>query len=259
MNYDNIINHLKIWYKDKIEQDNKETKKRLLGTYTGRRVLENFETKLSTLKGKNFESDENFKDIIFKLLYEHYKYYVQNSNNWKEKQFVKKANQELCVFVGEILSKKYVLPLVDIPYNRVIIGDELDKLWDKFLSTWRYGEDFYWYPLTIDKPEGVSEIFFVEYKYFEPYMEQIRRLTGCPNETVYCHSEILYNEMFEQPQYCIETPDFEEYSNFETFFTDKEFMWAIYFSHHNTVTFAGSIVPQVKEIMINEKEHWDEW
>ena len=44
-------------------------------------------------------------------------------------------------------------------------------------------------------------------------------------------------------------------------YTDKDFSWAIYFSHENTVAFAGSIVPTVKELLANEKEHWDkfEW
>ena len=44
-------------------------------------------------------------------------------------------------------------------------------------------------------------------------------------------------------------------------YTDKDFSWAIYFSHENTVAFAGTIVPKVKEMMSKEKEHWNkfEW
>ena len=63
------------------------------------------------------------------------------------------------------------------------------------------------------------------------------------------------------PQNCIETVELNEYSGCETIYTDKDFSWAIYFSHENTVAFAGSIVPKIKELLSNESEHWNkfEW
>ena len=45
----------------------------------------------------------------------------------------------------------------------------------------------------------------------------------------------------------------------EVAYTDKDFRWLIYFSHEGTVTFAGSFVPQVKNILRNETAHWNRW
>ena len=35
----------------------------------------------------------------------------------------------------------------------------------------------------------------------------------------------------------------------------------VYFSHEETVSFAGAIVPKIKEVLKAEKEHWNrfEW
>ncbi len=43
----------------------------------------------------------------------------------------------------------------------------------------------------------------------------------------------------------------------ESIYTDKDFTWAGYFSHENTVTFAGAIVPFAKELLAKEQKHWD--
>ena len=85
-------------------------------------------------------------------------------------------------------------------------------------------------------------------------MNQLEQIIGLPQTHIYSCSEIWY-----KPQNCIETVELTEYDGFETIYTDKEFSWAIYFSHENTVSFAGSIVPKVKELLSNEKEHWNKF
>ena len=52
-----------------------------------------------------------------------------------------------------------------------------------------------------------------------------------------------------------------EYGGCETIYTDKDFSWAIYFFHEDTVAFAGSIVPKAKELLSTKKEYWNrfEW
>ena len=52
---------------------------------------------------------------------------------------------------------------------------------------------------------------------------------------------------------------FVEHGGHETIYTDKFFSWAIYFSHENTVSFAGSIVPMAKILLSNEISHWDKF
>ena len=53
--------------------------------------------------------------------------------------------------------------------------------------------------------------------------------------------------------------EFGEYSGSETIYTDQQFTWAIYYSHENTVSFAGSIVPKVKDLLLPVKDHWDKF
>ena len=107
-----------------------------------------------------------------------------------------------------------------------------------------------------DEPKEISEKFFIMYDYFEPYMKQVEQIIGLPQTHIYSYGESVF-----RPPNCIETVEIIEYGGCETIYTDRDFTWAIYFSHENTVAFAGSIVPMVKELLSNEKEHWDkfEW
>ena len=107
-----------------------------------------------------------------------------------------------------------------------------------------------------DKPKEVSEKIFIMFDYFEPYMKQLEEIIGLPQTHLYSYGESLQMSLN-----CFETVELIEYNGLETMYTDKDFSWAIYFSHENTVSFAGSIVDKVKELLSNEIEHWNkfEW
>ena len=92
------------------------------------------------------------------------------------------------------------------------------------------------------------------FDHFEPYLKQIEQLIGLPQTHLYRYGETTF-----RPQYCLETTELIEYGGHETIYTDKDFSWALYFSHEDTVTFAGSIVPKVKELLTNESAHWDKF
>ena len=92
------------------------------------------------------------------------------------------------------------------------------------------------------------------FDYLEPYIKQLEQIMGLPQTHLYSYGESDF-----RPQNCIETVEFVEYGGHETIYTDKDFSWAIYFSHENTVAFAGSIVPKVKDLLSKEKEHWDKF
>ena len=87
-------------------------------------------------------------------------------------------------------------------------------------------------------------------------MKQVEQIIGLPQTHIYS-----YGEDVSRPPNCLETVEIIEYCGCETIYTDKDFTWAIYFSHENTVAFAGSIVPKIKELLSNESEHWNkfEW
>jgi hypothetical protein len=94
------------------------------------------------------------------------------------------------------------------------------------------------------------------FDYLEPHIKELEQIIGLPQAHMYS-----YGENFLYPEHCVETAELIEYGGHETIYTDKDFSWAIYFSHENTVSFAGSIVSKVKELLSDEKEHWDkfEW
>ncbi len=256
MFFNNIINHLKLWCKNKAKVYHRVYDAYGGVTYVGYLIAYELEFKLSTLIDKPYESIENLKSEVLDVLDVHYEYAVINPQNSSAKYIIDKMNQEFCEYLEEVLSQKEALAMADIPYYRVIIGSEAKALQDKFRSVWGYVNTSYWFPLMGDKPKEISEKFFIMFNYFEPYMKQFEQIIGLPETHLYS-----YGEDNSRPQNCLETVELIEYGGLEMIYTDKDFSWAIYFSHENTVAFAGSIVPTVKELLANEKEHWDkfEW
>lgn len=256
MIFNNIINHLKLWCinKAKAYQNIYENCGGII--YVGYQVAYELVFKLSTLIDKSFGSIEDFKTEVLNFIDVHYEPSVLNPKNSLAKHYIEKTNREFCEFLEEVLAQKESLELVDTPYTRVIVGSEAIALQEKFRSVWGYVNTSYWFPLMGDEPKEISEKFFVMFDYLEPYIKRLEQIMGLPETHLYSYGESAF-----RPQSCIETVEFVEYGGHETIYTDKDFSWAIYFSHENTVAFAGSIVPKVKELLSNEKEHWDkfEW
>ena len=256
MNFNNIINHLKLWCINKAEIYQKVYEEHREITYVGYLVAYELDFKLSTLIDRSFESLEDLKREVINLIDIHYEPYILEPQNSLAQHMIDKTNQEFYEQIEKVFSKKESLALADIPYTRVIVGSEAKKLQDKFRSVWGYVNTSYWFPLVRDEPKEIQEKFFIMLDYFEPYMKQFEQIIGLPQTHLYCYGETCH-----RPHNCIETVELIEYGGLETIYTDKDFSWAIYFSHENTVAFAGSIVPKVKELLSNENDHWNkfEW
>ncbi len=256
MTFNNIINHLKLWCINKAKSYQKIYRDHGGVTYVGYLLAYELEFKLSTLIDKAFDCKEDLKREVLDLVDVHYEPSVLDPQNNSAKQIIDKINQEFCEFFEDLFSKNEVFTLADIPYTRVIIGAEATTLQDKFRSVWGYVNTSYWFPLMGDEPKEISEKFFVMLDHIEPYMKQLEQIIGLPRTHLYCYGESCF-----RPQHCIETAELIEYGGCETIYTDKDFSWAIYFSHENTVAFAGSIVPKIKELLDGEKEYWNkfEW
>ena len=254
MKYNNIINHLKLWCINKAKAYQKVHGNYGGITYVGYQVAYELEFKLSTLMDKSFDYLDDLKSEVINLIDVHYEPSVLKPQNSSAQHIIDKINREFCEFFEDILSRKQSLSLAEIPYMRVIIGSEAVALQDKFRSVWGYVNTSYWFPLMGDEPKEVSEKFFVMFDYIEPYMKQIEQIIGLPQTHIYS-----YGEDVSRPPNCIETVELIEYGGCETIYTDKDFSWAIYFSHENTVAFAGSIVPRIRELLSNEAEHWNKF
>ncbi len=256
MIFNNIINHLKLWCINKAEIYQKVYEEHRGIIYVGYQIAYELDFKLSTLIEKSFESIEDLRKEILYLIDVHYEPSVLEPQNSAAQHIIDKTNKEFCEFLEDVLSKNESLTLAEIPYTRVIVGSEAAELQNKFCSVWGYVNTSYWFPLMGDEPTEISEKFFIMFDYFEPYIKQFEQIIGLPQIHIYSYGECDF-----RPQNCIETVELVEYGGLETIYTDKDFTWAIYFSHENTVAFAGSIVPKVKELLSNEKEHWNkfEW
>ncbi|MDD6022816.1 MAG: hypothetical protein PUC06_01065 [Oscillospiraceae bacterium] len=261
MIYNNMINHLKLWCMNKAVVYKNAHGAQDGMTYVGYLVACEMEFKLSTLIDKSFESIEELKREVLHLVHVHYEPAVLEPavlepENRLAQHFIEKTNRAFCEYLEEVLAQKEALSLADIPYTRVILGPEATALQEKFRSVWGYVNTLFWFPLMGEEPKEISEKFFVMFKYFKPYRKQLEQILGLPQTHMYSYGENVF-----RPQHCIETVVLDEYGGNETIYTDKDFSWAIYFSHEDTVAFAGSIVPKVKEVLSGEKDHWDkfEW
>ena len=254
MIFNNLINHLKRWCISKAKAYQKVYGNYGGITYVGYQVAYELEFKLSTLIDKSFNCMEDLKREVFNLIDVHYEPSVLNPQNSLAKYIIDKTNREFFAFVEEISSLKEALPLADIPYSRTIVGAEAAALQDMFRSVWGYVNTSYWFPLMGDEPKEISEKFFVMFDYFEPYKKQLDKLIGFPQTHIYSYGETDF-----RPPHCMETVEIRDYNGHETIYTDKAFSWAIYFSHENTVSFAGAIVPVVKQLLAKEETHWNKY
>ena len=255
MRYNEIINHLKLWCRNTAEIYEKVYQKHGDVTYIGYILATEWIFKLSTLMDKDFESIDELQNAILNLQTIHYEQPVRNPKNETSNYIIEKINAEFFEYLEEISSQKENLSLVEIPYNRVILGEEAEGLLEKFRKIWGYDGTDYWFPLINKKSSKIADKFFIGFDYVEPYIKQIEKIIGLPQEHIYCCDE----EEFSYPKYCTETAEMIEYSGVECFYTDQDFSWAIYFSHEDTVSFAGSIVPKIKELLKDEEEHWNQF
>lgn len=254
MTFNNIINHLKLWCLNRAEIYQKKSQEQGGMAYVGCQIAYEMEFKLSTLIDRSFNSLEDLRKEILDLINVHYYLSVLKPQNKIEQHIIDKINQEFCNILEDILLANESLELAKIPYKRVIVGSEATALQEKFSSVWGYENTSYWFPLMGEEPQEISEKLFVMFNYFEPYMKQFEEIVALPQEHLYAYGENVF-----MPPNCIETVELVEYGGNEMIYTDKNFSWVVYFSHENTVAFAGAIVPKVKELLVNEKDYWNKF
>lgn len=253
MNRNNLINHMKQWCIRKATDYHKAYGAHGGVTYVGYQTAYELQFKLSTLMDRDFESANVLKSEILAMLNVHYTPALVKPQNNTAKQIVEKVNREFCEHLEMLLSQQ-ALPMMDIPYTRVIVGAEAEALRARFREIWGYVNTSYWYPLMGDSPEEIPDKFFIMADCLAPYQKQLEQRIGLPQNHLYC-----YGEENIAPDHCVETAELSVYGGLECMYTDKDFTWAIYISHEDTVAFAGAIVPMVKELLGTEKEHWNQF
>ena len=243
------INHLKSWCINEYKSYNDPNK-----NYGGissviATVLWELEFKLSTLMDREFADKEDFRNQVSDLIDVHYERSLIKPQNNIASRMIEKINDKFRFVLSDSLYNINISDSSSLPYRRVIIGDEAEELIKKFKSVWEYENTEYWFPLAWKKYDEIGEKFYVTFDDFADYIKEIEEELGIPQIHIY-----EYNEADFWPDHVIETAQLAHFGSHETFYTDKDFTWAIYYSHEDTVSFAGSIVPRMKDILINKRD-----
>lgn len=200
---------------------------------------------LASLIDREFDTFEAFREAARSLAGEKIHHGLIVEKNPVALELVAQAEGEYLAFVDSVQADVNAAPG---PYYRVIMGMEKESLAYAILEKWDYAAD-YWYPM---KGGFDDSKLYLGVDILEPYMERLLVLLGLPENRVYEYGESWY-----VGEHCAEVDDLYGYGGNEAVYLPKDLSWIIYFSHEGTVTFGGSIVPAVKELLKDETEHWN--
>lgn len=256
MKCNNYIDLLEQWCVDKGKAYETVYEKDRGISYVGYLLANELLFKLKTLVDKDFDDMLKFRKTVLDLINVHYDPAVVKPKNDVAIHIINKINREFTEYLEDILISQVTHPIVVRGYERALTGENADVIIDKFREVWGYVNTCYWYPLEGDEPKEIHEKFFVMSKYFKPYVKELENLLCLKLYHTYRYGVTVF-----YPYHVMETDSFVEFHGVEMIYTDKDFKWAVYFSHEDTVAFAGTIVDSVKEILKNESDHFNvfEW
>lgn len=250
MVYNNVTCTLRNWcdkmtqhYSDAYEQERARTGQSIL--FLSYLVTAELSYKLCALIDKEYPSYEEYQKAVLALLPQHIDYTLKKELDETEIYYVQHAESAFREFMSSI-SQNCSSP--NAPYYRIIHGEEANDITNRFYEKWGYNIT-YWYPL--NNMSGDDKLF-ISPKRIKPYLPKIHQLLGLPQNHIYEYGEAWYD-----CPHCAEVEELENYSGCEKAYCPKDFSWIVYYSHENTVTFPGTIVPGIKEILRTEQEHWN--
>lgn len=221
---------------------------------TGRSLLfvkgfffEEMAYKLAALVDWDAPSFEAYREQVRALIPVRKAYVLRKERVPEALALVREAEEELRGLLGSLTEQNTAEPE---HYLRVIHGAEREQLEYAILEKWGYCAD-YWYPLKGGFDENK---LFLSVDWFEPYWDRLCALAGLPENRVYEYGESYFDD-----GQLLEVDDMTGYGGNECAYLPKDLSWIIYFSHENTVTFAGTILPTVRELLAPEREHWNKW
>ena len=227
------------------QQERADTGRSLL--FVKRSFYDEMAYKLCSLVDMDMEDFEAYRNKVRALIPVRKAYVLRNERDSEALALIREAEEEFRAFLELVEESDTMEPE---HYYRVILGEERERLEYAILEKWGYCAD-YWYPLK----GGFDECkLFLNMEYLEPYWDRLCGLVGLPAQRVYAYGESFFDD-----GELAETDAIEGYGGNETAYLPGDLKWIIYFSHEDTVTFAGSIVDAVKELLADEREHWNKW
>lgn len=254
MKYNNVIDTLRCWcadmnkvYSDQYHEERSNTGQSL--RFFQYLVTDELQYKLGTLVDRDFSDFQELLTEIIRLMPVHLNTSLAKKLNHEEANLVRAVEDAFSEYLATVTPD---CPHPTFPYVRNIIGAEADTMIARFRSVWNYDPVKYWYPL--DGTADDSKLFIL-FDYVQPHLEEISQLIDIPKNHIFEYGENWYPSV----PACAEVDEIIDYGGCEVAYTDQNFSWVIYFSHEDTVTFAGSIVPRIKEILALESVHWNSW
>lgn len=254
MKFNNVIDTLRCWcaemtekYADQYKEERNTTGESL--RFFRYLVTGELQYKLGTLVDRDFPDFQAFLSEISRLMSVHLDTTLSKRLDPEEASHVHAAEEAFTAYLATVTPD---CPHPPFPYIRNIIGAEADMIISKFRAVWNYDPVGYWYPL-VGKSDDSK--LFISFDYAQPHLDKISQLIGIPENHIFEYGENWYPGV----PACAEVDEIVGYGGCEVAYTNRDFTWVIYFSHENTITFAGSIVPQVKEILASEAAHWNRW
>lgn len=203
--------------------------------------------KLLMLVDGEFESFGSWREKVRSLVPMRKSYVLEHLPDPEARELLRQAEREFLEFL-EGVKETDTAPMEC--YARVIHGEERELLEYAILEKWDYCAN-YWYPL---KGAADESKLFLNTEYLEVYWDRLCALLGLPEQRVYEYGESYYED-----GQLMEVDALDGYGGNECAYLPKDLSWVIYFSHEETVTFAGTILPMVRELLKEEREHWNKW
>lgn len=252
MNFNGVNEYLYRWCVDRREayfqrsqQERADTGRSLL--FIKRYFFDEMAYKLLYLVDEELESLEAWRSRVRELIPLRRSYLLEHRTDPEELELLREAEEECRAFAQGMTEADTMEPEC---YCRVLHGAERERLEYAILEKWGYCAN-YWYPL---KGEPDESKLFLDVDHLEPYWDRLCALAGLPEQRLY-----EYGESFFEDGALSEVDAIEGYGGNECAYLPKDLSWIIYFSHENTITFAGDILPMVKELLKAEREHWNRW
>lgn len=199
--------------------------------------------KLSTLLDRDFDSFNAFAAAVKALPDIHYDFTLRTPQSKTVQVALEKIKTG---FSDYLYNPDCRLTPPPMAYYKATVGEAAKPILDRFLSVWQYSPDSYWYPLCGSFPEEIEPKFFVSLDEASAHADELLSLPQLKGRHVLCCGESSYDIPF------ITEEDTLNFDFYEHACTDPDFTWLIYFSHEETVSFAGAIVPDARKIFAPE-------
>lgn len=232
-------------YFERNKRERADTGRSLL--FVKRTFFDEMAYKLLYLVDAELESLDSWHSRVRELIPLRRSYVLEHITDPEELELLLEAQKECLAFAEGMTEADTMEPEC---YCRVLHGREREALEYAILEKWGYCAD-YWYPL---KGSFDESKLFLNVDHLEPYWDRLCALAGLPENRVYEYGESYYED-----GQLLETDVIEGYGGNECAYLPKDLSWIIYFSHENTVTFAGAILPGVRELLRDEAAHWNRW